>query len=277
MEVGRKGVWGNMGMVLIFFIVSIISCGAGSICGIGGGVIIKPVLDATGIMSVSSISFLSGCTVLCMTVVSVYRNMKSGTAKIDLKISTALAVGAAVGGLIGKAMFESLKEAAGNEDLVGFTQAVVLILITLATLIYTVCKEKIHTRHCTRIWVCVAIGLLLGVMSSFLGIGGGPINLMVLGYFFSMGTKDAALSSLYIIMFSQITSLVQTFASGNIPEMEIAYLVFMIIGGIMGGTIGSRINKKISDHGVDKLFIFLMAVIVLINIYNALKFSGILG
>lgn len=262
---------------MLFFAVSILSCGAGSICGIGGGVIIKPVLDAMGIMSVSSISFLSGCTVLCMTVVSVYRNMRSGAAKIDLKISTALALGAAFGGVAGKVLFESLKEASGNEEMVGFTQAVVLILITLATLIYTVCKEKIHTRTCSQLWICVGIGLALGVMSSFLGIGGGPINLMVLGYFFSMGTKDAALSSLYIIMFSQITSLVQTFATGNIPEMEISYLVFMIAGGILGGTVGSKINKKISERGVDKLFIFLMGVIVLINIYNALKFSGVLG
>lgn len=38
-----------------------------------GAVIIKPVLDAVGVMSVSSISFLSGCTVLAMSVVSVYK------------------------------------------------------------------------------------------------------------------------------------------------------------------------------------------------------------
>ena len=36
----------------------------GAICGIGGGVIIKPLLDAFGIASVAEISFLSGCTVL---------------------------------------------------------------------------------------------------------------------------------------------------------------------------------------------------------------------
>ena len=68
-------------MVLVFFVVSILSCTVGSICGIGGGVIIKPVLDATGIMGVSSISFLSGCTVLAMSVVSVYKNLRAGTAK----------------------------------------------------------------------------------------------------------------------------------------------------------------------------------------------------
>lgn len=265
-----------MVMVLVFFAVSILSSTAGSICGIGGGVIIKPVLDALGVMSVSSISFLSGCTVLAMSVVSVYKNLRSGTARMDLKIATSLAVGAAVGGVAGKAMFQSLKEAVGDENLVGMTQALVLIAITLATLLYTIYKEKIHTRKCDQIWLCVLIGLLLGIMSSFLGIGGGPINLMVLGYFFSMSTKEAALSSLYIILFSQITSLVQTCATGNIPHMKLSYLAVMIVGGILGGTIGSRINKKISEKGVDKLFIFLMAVIVLINIYNAVKFSGIL-
>ena len=36
----------------------------GAICGIGGGVIIKPVLDAMQIMTVQQVSFLSGCTVL---------------------------------------------------------------------------------------------------------------------------------------------------------------------------------------------------------------------
>ena len=119
-----------MVMVLVFFAVSILSSTAGSICGIGGGVIIKPVLDALGVMSVSSISFLSGCTVLAMSVVSVYKNLRSGTARMDLKIATSLAIGAAAGGVAGKAMFQSLKEAVGDENLVGMTQALVLIAIT---------------------------------------------------------------------------------------------------------------------------------------------------
>lgn len=260
-------------MVFVFFTVSILSCMAGSICGIGGGVIIKPVLDATGIMSVSCISFLSGCTVLAMSVVSVYKNLKAKSARLDVKIATALAIGAAAGGVIGKVMFQSLKDAVGDENLVGLVQAVVLIIITLGTLIYTIYKARIQTKEYRQIWLCVVIGIILGIMSSFLGIGGGPINLVVLAYFFSMGTKEAALSSIYIIMFSQITSLVQTVATGSIPDVEIYYLVFMVIGGIAGGTIGSRINKKIKEEDVDKLFMFLMVVIVLINVYNVVRFG----
>ena len=86
-------------MTIVFFAVSILSSIVGSICGIGGGVIIKPVLDATGIMSVSSISFLSGCTVLAMSVVSVYKNVRAKTAKLNVRTATGLAVGAALGGL----------------------------------------------------------------------------------------------------------------------------------------------------------------------------------
>lgn len=260
-------------MTVIFFTVSILSSIIGSICGIGGGVIIKPVLDATGLMSVSAISFLSGCTVLAMSVVSVYKNLRAKTAKLNVRTATGLAVGAAFGGVVGKSMFQMLKSAVGDENLVGMTQAIVLIIITLGTLIYTIYKKRIRTKEYTQIWLCVVIGIILGVMSSFLGIGGGPINLVVLAYFFSMGTKEAALSSLYIIMFSQITSLVQTIATGTIPDVEITYFLGMVIGGILGGTLGSKVNKKIDEEGVNKLFIMLMIVIVGINIYNAFKFG----
>ena len=54
---------------------------------------------------------------------------------------------------------------------------------------------------------------------------------------------------------------------------KVAALVFMVIGGIAGGTIGSRINKKIKEEDVDKLFMFLMVVIVLINVYNVVRFG----
>ena len=112
-------------MIVVFFAVSLLASIVGSICGIGGGVIIKPVLDAMNVMSVSCISFLSGCTVLTMSVVSVYKNMRAGK-KLNLRIATLLAVGAAVGGVAGKMMFQAVKASVGNENFVGMVQAIVL-------------------------------------------------------------------------------------------------------------------------------------------------------
>lgn len=117
-------------------------------------------------------SFLSGCTVLTMSVVSVYKNMRAGK-KLNLRIATLLAVGAAVGGVAGKMMFMAVKTSVGNENFVGMVQAIVLIGVTGITFVYTIFKKKIHTLTLNNAAVCVIVGLVLGIMSSFLGIGGG--------------------------------------------------------------------------------------------------------
>ena len=87
---------------LIFYLISFIACIGGAICGIGGGVIIKPVLDAFAVLDVATISFLSGCTVLAMTCYSVGRAMWKKESVINLRTSTPLAIGAIGGGIIGK-------------------------------------------------------------------------------------------------------------------------------------------------------------------------------
>ena len=67
-----------------------------------------------------------------------------------------------------------------------------MIILTRAVLVYTIRKAHIRTLEVSGSAACVIIGFLLGVLSSFLGIGGGPINLMILSFFFSMDSKTAA-------------------------------------------------------------------------------------
>ncbi len=259
-------------LYLMFFIICFLASIVGAICGIGGGVIIKPLLDSFGVMSVASISFLSGCTVLSMTTYSVVRSKVEGKSQVDSKIGLPLAIGGAAGGLIGKWLFSAVKDMSTDPDRVGAIQAICLLLVTLGTLIYTIYKDRIHTYHITNIFICLVIGIVLGILSSFLGIGGGPINLVVLFFFFSMDTKTAAENSLYIIFFSQITSLLSTLVTRTVPEFAIGILVLMVFGGILGGMAGRTLNKKIQETTVDKLFIGLMVVMILINIYNIWKF-----
>lgn len=259
-------------MHFIFFLVSFLASIAGAICGIGGGVIIKPLLDAAGVLSVSAISFLSGCTVLAMSVVSVGSSMRNKAVCVKFAVTLPLAVGSAVGGMVGKAIFQDIKSRVAEENTVGLIQAAVLFLITLITFIYTLKKDKLHTLALKNISICVGVGILLGFFSAFLGIGGGPINLMVLSYFFSMDTKEAAVNSLFVILVSQVFSLIQTVLTGNIPKVEGKFLVLMVAGGILGGKAGGKINKKIKVQHVNRLFEGLMAVIMLICVYNMYRF-----
>ena len=258
----------------VFFLVSFGASIIGAICGIGGGVIIKPTLDAFGILDVSSIGFLSGCTVLAMSCYSVIRSKLSGTSNIQMDTGTPLAIGAAIGGIAGKSMYQWVASLFADKNTVGAVQAILLGIVTLGTLIYTIKKDQIKTYHVKNILACLMIGFFLGIMSSFLGIGGGPINLVVLYFFFSMTTKVAAQNSLYIILFSQAASFLMTLFTNTVPDVSASLLTGMIICGLFGGMAGRGINKKIDDHVVDKLFILLMIVIIGINIYNTIKYLG---
>lgn len=260
----------------LYFIISFSACVVGAICGIGGGIIIKPVLDLIGLDSVSTISFLSGCTVLSMSLYCVAKCLASSKETFDYSIVAPLAIGGSIGGVLGKQMFSVIKDLFASPGAVGSIQSVCLAAITVATLFYTLKKDRIRTFHIVNTAACLMIGFFLGVLSSFLGIGGGPINLFVLCFFFSMDTKTAARCSLFIILCSQITSLITTVATNSVPAFEAITLILMVCGGVGGGIAGRKINQKIDNETVDKLFVYLMVLIVFISLYNAVKYANLI-
>ena len=261
-------------MYFVFWLVCFVASLIGAICGIGGGVIIKPVLDAVGILNIEKISFLSGCTVLAMTSYSVIKSKisHSGNEGWNKEIGVPLVIGAVTGGMLGKVIFQFFLRVSSSVNQVGMLQAGALLLITIATLLYTLKKADIKSIRVRKYYKIIMIGSGLGMLSAFLGIGGGPINLVVLFYFFSMGTKTAIEYSLYIIFFSQMASLLQSIVTKTIPEVKIEVLLLMVIGGILGGVLGRYVNKKIKEKVVERLFMGSMVMIILINIYNIYQF-----
>lgn len=257
---------------IICFLVSFIACTLGKICGMGGGVIIKPVLDALSVAGVSAINFISGSTVIGMSCWSVGKSLVRKDSAIDLKVSTPLAIGAAIGGIIGKVLFGRITSLFSNPDTVGGIQASVLFVAVLGTMIYTIRKDALTSYHVKNPFLCILIGFALGMLGSFLGIGGGPFNVAVLYFFFSMTTKVAAQNSLYIILISQTAGMLKTFASHNVPEVSIPLLLGMIAFGVAGSELGGRLNKKLSEEKTTKLFEASMILVMGICIYNVFNY-----
>lgn len=267
---------------IIFFAVSISASIIGAICGVGGGVFMKPALDAVGVLPVNTITFLSTCSVISMTsynVISSAVNTKKGTGDnlIDWSLTTWLGIGSGVGGVIGKAIYQMIKASFENQNMVGGYQAIALFIAVALTLIYTQNKKKLKGCHVENKIVLLLLGGGLGTLSSFVGIGGGPMNLAVLFFFLSMPTKTAAQNSLYMILISQVMGLITTFVQGSVPKAfyeEVdpglyVMLIGMMLCGIYGGIIGKKINKKIPAASVDKLFNGLIVVIMALCVWNA--------
>lgn len=259
-------------MTFIIFLVCLTASMIGSICGIGGGIIIKPVLDATGIMSVSAVSFLSKVTVLSMAAVSVFQRRGERVAS-DGRRGAALAVGALLGGLAGQAAFDAIRHAVGHDAAAGFAQALALMLLTLLTLWYVTSGiSRIRPRDFRAFAPCCMIGAGIGAVSSFLGIGGGPFNLAALFLLCSMDTKEAAGQSLNIILLSQGVSLLLTLVRGEVPAFPGVYLPVMAAAGVVGGLLGTRLHRRLSEARTLQLFKAVLYAVVLISAMNAWNF-----
>lgn len=255
-------------IVLIAFLATIV----GSISGIGGGVIIKPVMDAISGLPMSTISFLSGNTVLAMTIVSLIRSAKEPV-KPSASLAIPLSIGAVFGGILGKSLFSMVQAYFQNNAGVGLVQNIIMVILTVLVFVYIQFKAKIKTLEVKNPIVCTLIGLFLGLASAFLGIGGGPINIMVLSYFFSQDSKKCAITSLCIIFFSQVSNLITNIATRSVPDFNIYLLVAMMVAAVVGATVGRSFNKKMDNKQVDKLFQGIMLVIILLSIYNAIRFG----
>lgn len=83
-------------------------------------------------------------------------------------------------GIGGGVIIKPVAETAGG------VQASLLMTAIFLTLLYTINQNRIATKKTWNPAMCTAIGLALGMLGAFLGIGGGPFNMVVLYYFFSM-------------------------------------------------------------------------------------------
>ncbi|MDE5990516.1 MAG: sulfite exporter TauE/SafE family protein, partial [Clostridia bacterium] len=112
------------------------------------------------------------------------------------------------------------------------------------------------------------IGVILGILSSFLGIGGGPFNVAVFILLFSMELKEATFASIVTIMFAQIAKVITILASGGFGSYDLSMLPYMAVAGVLGGLIGSFVAKKLSEKVTAVAFNVMQLTVIGICIVN---------
>lgn len=258
-------------MIIIYFLIGLIASVIGAVAGIGGGVIIKPVLDFLAYDDVGSISILSAATVLAMAVVSLVTLFFSKETEIDLRTASLLATSSMIGGFIGKQIFTLFMDMMENKAIVSFTQSLILTVLMAVILVYSLKKHHLRSFHLQHATFILLIGFSLGIIASFLGIGGGPFNIAILTFLFSMSAKSASANSIFIIFFSQIASLLTTSWTTGFSSFDLDMIWYIVAGGVLGGIIGSALLTKVPNRFIEKVFTITVSLIILINVYNVIK------
>lgn len=256
---------------IIYFLVGLAASIVGAVAGLGGGVIIKPVLDALGHYNVSTISILSSATVFSMAAVSLVNSRRLGV-RVEGKTSLLLATGSIVGGVFGKNIFNYLLEYMNNQAFISMIQSTILALLMIIIFLLVTNKEKISPLHIESGFIIFFVGLMLGIISSFLGIGGGPLNVAILYLLFSMDAKQTIINSIFIIFFSQLATLITVGVTTGFQVYDLSMLIYMLIGAILGGMIGTSLSSRLTNQKMISIFNVTILIILGINIYNMVRY-----
>ena len=224
-----------------------------------------------GQFDVETIGILSAATVFSMSAVSLVSSVRQNI-KIKIKLSMWIALSSIIGGAIGKLAFNFTVESIQNSELVTLIQASILAILRVVIFIFVKYKHRFKTYQLKNPLMIIWVGLALGVLAAFLGIGGGPFNVAILTLLFSMNSKEAGLNSIFIIFFSQISSLMYTASTTGFGAFDLVMLPYMIVGGVLGGLIGRKLVLKMEERTVDKIFLIGIIVIIGINLINIGKY-----
>ncbi len=253
--------------VLIYSVIILCATFLGAFVGLGGGVIIKPMLDLIGHDGIAAVNFISSCAVFSMSISSTVKHIKAKT-KIDFRFILVLSVGAVCGGIGGSYFFDRLLSAFDN-DILKKIQGLILGVLLLLSVVYINVKNAKSFKVKNPAGI-VFVGLTLGFTASFLGIGGGPINVAFLVLFFSMSMKEAAVYSVGTIFFSQLSKLITTAVSSTVPQVNPVIVAAAVVCAVAGGIIGAQMNKKCSEKVIKTVFTVVVAAIAAVNFYNAI-------
>lgn len=253
----------------IVFLIVLFACTLGAISGLGGGIIIKPLMDALGGFSAATVNDMASITILTMTIVSIIKARKNAKG-INWRTVAFFAAGSMIGGVIGQIVLKDFI-AASNDAKVIIVQSVCQILIVLLIMLHEVFKERLPHYHVKSAPLMTAIGVVLGTIAAFLSIGGGIFNRPILVILLSMTSKSAAFTSLCIIVCAQGANVVSMGVTTHFSAVDPMVLPFMMVAAVLGGYLGGYIATHVNDKYFDRIFMLTLVIILCLNIANLMN------
>jgi len=235
--------------------------------GVGGGFLLTPLLMLTGIPP--AIAVATGANQIVGTSVSgTLAQWRRGN--VDLQMGAVLIAGGVVGALVGVFLLKYLRGLGLAGLMISLTY--VFFLGTIGALMLwesvnairraragkAVSARKANQHNWihglplkmrfprSRLYISaippLVIGSLVGLLASFLGVGGGFIMVPAMIYLLRMPTNIVIGTSIFQIIF--VTAIVTLLHATLNHTLDILLAFVLIIGGVIGGQFGVRAGQK---------------------------------
>jgi|SRR5690625_315230 len=257
---------------ILLLIGGLVAGTIGGLVGLGGGIVIVPLLLALGSISLIEVSPQIAVATSMITVVITglastlaYIKLK----RVDYKSSLYLFIGSGPGGIVGSWVNQYL-----TDD--SFSTFFGIFIIFIATILKVRNKQKsvqikkssVQRKFTTidgktytygfNLKMAIMISFFVGFISGLFGIGGGSILVPALILLFSFPSYIAIPTSMMVVFLASIVSAVTHISLGNVNWL---FALLLIPGAWFGGKLGAHINNKLSSDTVITIFRFTLVIV----------------
>ncbi len=272
----------NLFLILFFgFLVGFMS----GLFGVGGGFLMTPLLIFMGIPPATAV----GTESVQILGSSVSGAMAHGLKKnIDYEIGGFLLIGGIFGSTLGVILFNFFKESGNIDLIIKFLYILFLAIIGMLMLVESsislVTEKKVETTsrkkkrnfldllpmkikfRQSKIYISIllpiSVGIFVGFLSAFMGVGGGFVMVPAMIYIFRMGTVLAIGTSLFQIVF--VTLNVSILHATFNFSVDLILAIFLLIGGVIGAQYESKFTSKFKGEQI-RIFLAIIVLVVCIK------------
>ena len=259
--------------------------------GVGGGFLLTPLLMLIGIPpTVAAASDAN--QIVAASSSGTFAHWRLGN--VDFKMGIILIIGGVAGGSAGVQLIKVLR-AAGNADFFIKITYVVMLAIIGSYMFQESWQNlrrrkvlKVESARETKSWfgrlteslpfrvefsksgitisvfIPLLLGVLVGVLSALMGVGGGFIMVPVMVYLLRMPMHVVVGTSLLQVLFTCINVTFMQAYYNHTVDLVIA--VLLLLGSTTGAQVGARISNRMK---ADQLKIVLAAIILVVMIEMA--------
>ena len=233
--------------VEVFFVTLILST-LFALGGIGSATALVPILHFLGLdfnFAKAVGLFVNTSTTITSTIMNLKRKV------LDMRFAFPLAISLALSAPIGAYASKYVPE-------IYVKYLFVIFLFFSASMMLFGKKEQ--KFDFTKPWIMVVLGLIVGIISGLLGIGGGSLLLPIL-ILLGFDAKKVAIAMSFVIPFSTFTAFL-TYAS--LIKIDWILLATATVGAIIGGYVGNyMMHFHLEQKQIKKIIAVLLYLIAI--------------
>lgn len=221
-----------------------------SVLGAGGGILAVPVLL---VVFKTSMAEATGAGLAVVWVAAVAGALSHGRAgRVDVRTALIFGVPSVLGAVAGAKLHALVPERV----------TVGLFSLVLIAALAAMFRQKVETTSgVVASWKVVTAGLATGVLTGFLGVGGGFLIVPALTLWAALPLRRAVGTSMAVIAMSSLSGAAVHLMAGHVP---LALVAPMGAGAIVGAVAGSPLVGRLPERPL-KLGFALLALVVAVG------------